>query len=66
MGGSEFQCPFGHSGILTYMACKPYAHLYGRTFQCPFGHSGILTVYPFIQYVHDGSSFNALSGIRGF
>ena len=39
----SFQCPFGHSGILTWGGVD----LQGQAprFQCPFGHSGILTCF---------------------
>ena len=38
----EFQCPFGHSGILTCTTFIPPLRQ-KDSFQCPFGHSGILT-----------------------
>ena len=38
----EFQCPFGHSGILTD-GCRNGGGYLLVVFQCPFGHSGILT-----------------------
>ena len=37
-----FQCPFGHSGILTEYPGVARADR-DDEFQCPFGHSGILT-----------------------
>ena len=59
-----FQCPFGHSGILTRL--QPNTHSQTVAFQCPFGHSGILTWYRSCQARSHWASFNALSGIRGF
>ena len=65
IAGVEFQCPFGHSGILT-PATQPANSRYPNPFQCPFGHSGILTDLDLAVFGWMGAGFNALSGIRGF
>ena len=44
-----FQCPFGHSGILTPLL-RTGKHV-ADEFQCPFGHSGILTCTRAVQEV---------------
>ena len=49
---ATFQCPFGHSGILTYSPRIPICPLDLCLFQCPFGHSGILTEVGQSQWSH--------------